>query len=175
LWERYRYAKIDLTVPAVATNTAFDFVRRAEADFSRETPTPKKYAQWSDGADLCYLNYIEFYVGHGFDPSDTQGPKRSFDYRRWDDIEHCLLVPYLCLRQFNTAVKERNGKIPMLSVEQERRLVTGPRSELTPPEQRDEDTVVLMSSVSVIASFVYVFNAPSEDEFCAGIRELVKE
>jgi hypothetical protein len=175
LWERYRDGEIDLTVAAVATNTAFDLVRRAEADFSRETPTPKQYAQWSDGADLCYLNYIEFYVGHGFDPSDTNGPERSFDYRRWDDIEHCLLVPYLCLRQFNSAVKERNGKIPMMSVEQERRLVTGPRSELTPVEQRDEDTVVLMSSVSVIASFVYVSNAPSEDEFCAGLRELVKK
>jgi hypothetical protein len=63
----------------------------------------------------------------------------------------------------------------MMSVEQERRLVTGPRPELTPPEQRDEDTIILMNSVSVIASFVHVSNALSENEFCASIRELVKK
>ena len=175
LWERYRDGEIDLTVPAVATNTAFDLVRRAESDFLREMPIPKGYAHWSNGADLCYLNYIDISVKKGFGPNDTEGPEKSFDYRRWNDVGHCLLVPYLCLKQFSIEVKERDGRIPMMSLEQERRLVTRPRSELKPPEQRDEDTTILMSSVSVIASFTTVSNAPSEDEFSAGIYELVKK
>ncbi|KAF7511437.1 hypothetical protein GJ744_004626 [Endocarpon pusillum] len=175
LWERYRDGKIDLSVAAVANNTAIDLVRRAESDFLREMPVPKMYADWSNGADLCYLNYIDISIKKGFGPEDTEGPETVFDFRRWEDVEHCLLVPYLCLKQFNREVKERNGRIPMMSVEEERRLVTGPRSELTPQERRDEDTTILMSSVSVIASFVSVSNAPSEDEFCAGLRELVKK
>ena len=175
LWERYRDGELDLTVAAVATNTAFDLVRRAESDFLRETPVPKKYAEWSNGADLCYLNYMDSSAKKGLRPGNTEGAEKLFDFRRWDAVEHCLLVPYFCLKQFNREVKERNGRVPMMSVEQERRLVTGPRSELTPREQRDEDTTILMSSVSVIASFVSVSDAPSEDEFCAGIRELVKK
>jgi hypothetical protein len=73
LWERYRDGEIDLTVPAVATNTAFDFVQRAESDFLREMLIPKQYAKWSDGADLCYLNYIDISIKQGFGPSDTEG------------------------------------------------------------------------------------------------------
>jgi hypothetical protein len=175
LWESYKEGEADLTVAAVVTNTAFDLVRRAEADFLREMPIPKRYAQWSSGADLCYLNYIDVSVGKGCGPEDHERPGDSFDFRRYDDVEHCFLVPYLCLKQFDREVQERNGRIPMMSVEQERRLVTGPRSELTPREKDEEDTTILMSSVAVIASFVYVSNAPSEDEFSAGIRDLIKK
>lgn len=175
LWENYRDRKIDLTVAAVATNTAFDLVRQAESDFLRETPAPKQWAGWSNGADLCYLNYIDISASKGCRPEDTEGPEIFFDYRRFEDVEHCFLVPYLSLSQLNKEVKERNGRIPMMSVEDERRLVTGPRSELTPPERRDEDTTILMSSATVIASFVSVSNAPSEDEFSAGIRDMVKK
>lgn len=175
LWERYRDREIDLTVSPVATNTAFDLVRRAEMDFLCEMPIPKKYAQYTNGADLCYLNYIDVSVRKGCGTSDTEGPKELFDFRRYDDVEHCFLVPYLCLKQFDREVKERNGSIPMMSIEEARQLVIGPRSELTPREKHKEDVTILMSSVAVIASFVSVSNAPSEDEFCAGIRELIKQ
>jgi hypothetical protein len=175
LWERYRDGEIDLTVAAVATNTAFDLVRKAESDFLREMPIPAKFSQFSRGGDLCYLNYIDISAKQGCRPEDTERPGDLFDFNRYDDVEHCFLVPYLCLKQFGMEVEERNGRIPMMSVEQERRLVSGPRSDLTGRERHEEDSTVLLSSVAVIASFVSVSNAPSEDEFCVGIRQLVKK
>ena len=53
----------------------------------------------------------------------------------------------------------------MMSGEQEWRLVSGPRSELSGRERHEEDSTILLSSVAVIASFVSVSDAPSDDEF----------
>lgn len=121
------------------------------------------------------MNYMDISVEKGCRPNDTENTKGILDFRRYDDVEHCFMVPYLCLRQFDREVKERNGRIPMMSVEEERQRVTGPRSELTPREKHKEDVTILMSSVAVIASFVAVSNAPSEDEFCVGIRDLIEK
>jgi hypothetical protein len=55
-WELYRDGKIDVVVPALATNIAIDLVRQAELEFEDVVVRPKKYPEAKFPFGRCLLS-----------------------------------------------------------------------------------------------------------------------
>ena len=172
LWSIYKTGQIDLATVAVTTNTAYDLMRRAEADFNKEMRIPKDYAgNFSDG-DVVELYYVDTCLREGLEPRSLKG-QSIVDFERWPFVLESFQLPYRLLVSFREGINEL-GSMPLTRPASLGTYTPGvDRSKLSPQELTEQDSGLLMDFLTTIAPYVHVADTPNDDEFMKGIEGML--
>lgn len=105
LWIICKTSQIDLVTVAVATNTAYDLMRRAEDDFNTEMRIPKDYAGKFPDGSVVELYYVDTCLRVGLEPKSLQG-RSIVDFERCPFVQESFQLLYRLLVSFRRSINE---------------------------------------------------------------------
>ncbi|KAF7502110.1 hypothetical protein GJ744_007108 [Endocarpon pusillum] len=168
VWEGYRQGAFDLVAASITTNTAIDFARGIQEDFTETFP------QNADFERHINVLYASLCSASGYEPDFKERPDDEMNFAVYEDAESVLFPTYMLISSFNDVVVP--GSLP--AYKPGHYGAYSAQSDRMSKSSRDkfrEDKVVLLEILPEFCVLALAPNgAPAEDEMTRGMREMVK-
>ncbi|KAI9715458.1 MAG: hypothetical protein M1812_005934 [Candelaria pacifica] len=169
VWKSYNKGAIDLVVASITTNTAFDFARCLQEDFTKAFPDHTDF-----GKQMSIL-YVQLCIANNQDPESKEQPDDEINFAIYDDAESMFLITYGHLSSYIGIIGENNLPIYRPGTYG----VYDAASDRTSKSSRDrfrEDMILLLEILPDFCYFSIVSSTvkgPVTDEIACAVQEMI--
>lgn len=167
VWDGYKQGAFDLVAASITTNTAIDFARRLQEDFTETFPNDSDFEK--------HINVLYALLNSNRESHFKERPDDYMNFAVYEDIEPMLFPTYAILSSFNGTMEP--GSLPLYKPGRyELYEPSDFREYYSSKEKFHEDKVILLEALPDFCVFALGSGSiPAEDEMTRGIREMVKQ
>ncbi|KAL9607248.1 MAG: hypothetical protein Q9167_007820 [Letrouitia subvulpina] len=169
VWDGYKQGAFDLVAVSITTNTAIDFAKQFEENFTTRFPDHVNFASYIEAF------YIQLCLDNGRHPGVKEYPDDEMVFAVYDEAESILFPAYMLMSSFSDVVKPgilpsyKLGYFGVYDASSDRRSKSA-------RDKFREDKILMMEVLPDFCAFAQrPGRNPAEDGITRGMREMIKQ